>query len=196
MKNYKAPIAILFALVLSVEASAAPPVGSHEYLRPTVGRYAVTLVDNPKKLGPGGCPHPAQRELVLVNVAGRVVETPFVVPMLSSFVLTDVTWSARPQRIGGLPGTGTPFDPAQQVFLAIDRKLAGVENPDGSVMVPADRVFPTYASGEQAYTTGNAYAMFDSLCASVLLPDDFGGRTAELTSIVVYGYVDDWSRTE
>ncbi len=91
--------------------------------------YAVTLVDNPKKLGPGGCPHPAQRELVLVDVAGGVVETPFVVPMLSSFVLTDVTWSARPQHIGGLPGTGTPFDPAPRVFLAIDRKLARRREP-------------------------------------------------------------------
>ena len=201
MKSYKDLMAALFGtpvlvLVLSADASAAPPVGSHEYLRPTVGRYAVTLVDNPKKLGPGGCPHPDQRELVLVNVAGKVVEIPFVVPMLSSFVLTDVTWSARPRRIGGMPGTGTPFDPAQQVFLTINRKLSGVENPDGSVMVPADRVFPTYASGKQSYTTGNAYAMLDNLCASVLLPDDFGGSTAELTSIVVYGYVDDWSRTE
>ena len=201
MKIRKESIAALigttvFGLVLSIDAYAVPPVGTHEYLRPTVGRYAVTLVDNPKKLGPGGCPHPDQRELVLVDVAGKVVEIPFVVPMLSSFVLTDVTWSARPRRIGGMPGTGTPFDPAQQVFLTINRKLASVENPDRSVMVPADRVFPTYASGKQAYTTGNTYAMFDNLCASVLLPDDFGGSTAELTSIIVYGYVDDWSRTE
>lgn len=196
MKNLKASIAVVFGLTVSVGASALPPAGSHEFLRPTVGRYAVTLVDNPKKSGPGGCPRPMQRELVLVDVTGKVVEVPFVVPVLSNFMLTDVVWTARPRRIGGLPGTGKPFDPAQEVFVVIDRKSASVEKPDGGLFLPADRVFPTYAAGKHAFTTGNSYGMQDTLCAEVLLPDDYGGDTAELTSIVVYGYVDDLNHTE
>jgi hypothetical protein len=189
-------MAILFGLAVSVGASASPPMGNHEYLRPTVGRYAVTLRANPKKLGPGSCPRPMQRELVLVDVNGAVVEVPFVVPILSNFMLTEIVWTARPRRIDGVPGTGKPFDPAQEVLIVIDRRPASVEKPDGGLFLPADRVFPTYAAGKHAFTTGNSYAMLDTLCAEVLLPDDYGGATAELTSIVVYGYVDDLTRTE
>lgn len=195
MKNYKTAIAAMFCLAISVSASASPPLGNHELLRPTVGRYAVTLVANPRIQGQGSCPHPAQRELALVSIAGQVVQAPFVVPILSSFMLTDVTWSARPRRLNGAP-TGKPFDPAQQIYLSINRRSSTVANNDGGVFVTADRVFPTYAAGRQSFTTGNSYAMLDVLCAAVLLPDDFGGEAAELASVAVYGYVDDWDRAE
>jgi hypothetical protein len=194
MKNYKTAAIGLLGLAASVAASAAPPPGSHELLRPTVSRYAVTLVANTRIEGQGSCPHPAQRELALVTLAGKIVQAPFVVPMLSSFVLTDVTWWARPRRFNGVPGK--PFDPAQQIYLSINRRSSTVSNSDDGVFVPADRVFPTYAAGKQSFTTGNSYGMYDVLCAAVLLPDDFGGEAADLTAITVYGYVDDWSRVE
>jgi hypothetical protein len=187
MKHLKLA-SLTLLLIASTIAMANPPPGSLELLRPTVSRYAVTLAINFTEPGQGHCPDKWQRELVLIDQSGNMIQAPFTVPLLSSFVLTDVTWSARPSTRYSTPPP--PFDPDQEVELQISR--IGPNAGMNTVMIEANRVTPSYAGGQHAFTTGPTFGMFQSLCAEVLLPDRFGGEVAELYNINVFGYVDDW----
>jgi hypothetical protein len=186
--NYLKLLSLALPLIASTAAIANSPPGSLELLRPTVSRYAVSLALNFTEENQGHCPEKWQRELVLIDQTGNMAQAPFTVPLLSSFVLTDVTWSARPTAGSSTPPP--PFDPDQEVELQISRM--GPNAGMNSVLVEAERVTPIYAGGQHAFTTGPTFGMLQSLCVGVLLPDRYGGRTADIYNINVFGYVDDW----
>ena len=170
------------AMAVACAASMAnPPAGIFTEVSPIAKRYPVTLkavqmgTDSPCWYG---------KELQLYDDTGKPVEDdPFVVPDFQKFVLTDISWKAKPP-------VGQTFKPEGYVELVVQSYHPAWGGIGETADIYAQKMTSQFATGNVSYQSGPAYVAGTALCVRANFEDGLGGWfDTQYFEAMVHGYI-------